>query len=102
MVVSNEMDEFAKYETRQKDRPEGVVFQSDDSSITVWAKTWSEILNDARARLTFFSQQLNYQADSDSELEYLKRVHSKYIPGDLAQVATGGSGADGEEGVPDD
>jgi hypothetical protein len=41
MVVSNEMDEFAKYETRQKDRPEGVVFQSDDSSITVWAKTVS-------------------------------------------------------------
>ncbi|GAA0688226.1 ATP-binding protein [Dyella marensis] len=89
MVVSNEMDEFARLESRQKDRPEGVVFQSDDSSITVWAKTWSEILNDARARLNFFSQQLDYQADSDSELDYLKRAHSKYIPEDLAELATG-------------
>lgn len=89
MVVSNEMDAFAQLETRQKDRPEGIVFQSDDSSITVWAKTWSEILSDARARLTFFSQQLDYQADSDSELEYLKRAHSKYIPDELVELATG-------------
>lgn len=100
MVISNEMDEFAKYETRQKDRPEGVVFQSDDSSITVWAKTWSEILNDARARLTFFSQQLDYQADSDSELEYLKRAHAKYIPVDLAEVATGAEHSNGDDDNP--
>src|SRR5690606_24482940 len=92
MVVSNEMDEYAKLKSRQKDRPEGVVFQSDDSSITVWAKTWAEILNDARARLNFFSQQLDYQADSDSELAYLKRAHSKYIPDDLAELATGERG----------
>lgn len=89
MVVSNEMDDFASLETRQKDRPNGVVFQSEDSSITVWAKTWSDILNDARARLDFFSQQLDYQADSDSELDYLKRAHSKYIPDELAEIATG-------------
>lgn len=91
MVVSNEMDEFARKKAKQKDRPEGIVFQSDDSSITVWAKTWSEILNDARARLNFFSQQLDYQADSDSELDYLRRAHSKYIPDHLAELATGTS-----------
>jgi hypothetical protein len=91
MVISNEIDEFTQLETRQKDRAEGVVFQSADPSITVWVKTWSEILNDARARLNFFSQQLDYQADSDSELEYLKRAHSKYIPDDLAEMATGAS-----------
>lgn len=88
MVISNEVDEFAKFDTRQKDRPEGLVYQSGDSNITVWAKTWSEILSDARARLNFFSQQLDYQADSNSELEYLKRAHSRYIPSELAAVAT--------------
>ena len=61
---------------------------------------WPEILNDARARLTFFSQQLDYQADSDSELEYLKRAHSKYIPDDLAEVATGASAGPDEGEVP--
>jgi hypothetical protein len=89
MIVGNEMDEYAQLKTRQKNRPDGLVFDNDELNISVWAKTWSEILNDARARLKFFSQQLDYQADSDSELEYLKRAHSKYIPDDLAELATG-------------
>lgn len=93
MVVANDMDEFAMLETRQKDRADGVVFQSEDSSITVWAKTWSEILNDARARLTFFSQQLDYQADSETELAYLKRAHCKYISNEMAELATGNGSA---------
>lgn len=100
MVVSNDVDEYAALETRQKDRPNGVVYQSEDSSITVWAKTWSDILNDARARLDFFSQQLDYQADSDSELEYLKQAHSKYIPEDLAEVATGANDDEDEATYP--
>lgn len=97
MVVANDIDDFARKEIKQKDRAEGIAYQADDSSITVWAKTWSEILNDARARLNFFSQQLDYQADSDSELDYLKRAHSKYIPGDLAELATGGTTSDDDE-----
>ncbi|QNN47577.1 hypothetical protein H9L17_05410 [Thermomonas brevis] len=97
MIVANDMDEYARLKARQKNRPDGLVFDSDELNITVWAKTWSEILSDARARLNFFSQQLDYQADSDSELEYLKRAHSKYIPSDLAEIATGGSLVDGEQ-----
>lgn len=89
MIVGNEMDEYAQLKARQKNRPNGLVFDSEELNITVWAKTWSEILNDARARLKFFSQQLEYQADSDSELDYLKRAHSRYIPGSLAELATG-------------
>jgi len=53
----------------------------------VRAKAWSEILNDARARLSFFSEQLNYQVDTNSELEYLRKAHSKYIPEDLKPSA---------------
>lgn len=87
-VVANEMDEHAQLKTRQKNRPEGLVFDHDALNITVWAKSWSEILNDARARLSFFSQQLHYQADSNSELEYLRKAHSKYIPDELATWAT--------------
>jgi len=97
MIVGNDMDEYALLKARQKNRPNGLIFDSDELNITVWAKTWSEILNDARARLNFFSQQLDYQADSDSELDYLKRAHSKYIPGDLAELATGGTTPDEEE-----
>lgn len=88
LVVANEMDDHAQLKARQKDRPEGLVFDNDMLNISVWAKSWAEILNDARARLQFFSQQLDYQADSDSEREYLRKAHSKYIPDNLAAMAT--------------
>ena len=88
MVVSTEMDEHAQLKARQKDRPEGLVFDNGDWNVTVWAKTWAEILDAARARLKFFGQQLAYQADSDSEVAYLARAHAKYIPEDLAATAT--------------
>ncbi|MDO0787994.1 ATP-binding protein [Xanthomonas campestris pv. campestris] len=88
LAVASDMDDFAKRKARQKLRPDGLVFDSDELNITVWAKTWSEILNDARARLSFFSKQLDYQADFGSEREYLKQAHSKYIPEDLAAAAT--------------
>lgn len=88
LVVSNDMDEYARLEARQANRPEGLVMDNSEPSIKVWAKTWSEILNDARARLNFYSKQLDYQADTNSELEYLKKAHSKYIPDDLAELAT--------------
>ncbi len=88
LVVANEMDDHAQLKARQKDRPEGLVFDNDSLNVTVWAKSWAEILNDARARLQFFSQQLDYQADSDSELAYLRKAHAKYIPDNLAETAT--------------
>ncbi|AHG62703.1 PDDEXK family nuclease [Advenella mimigardefordensis] len=87
LVVANELDEHAQLKARQKGRPEGLVLDLDRLNITMWAKTWAEILNDARARLSFFSEQLNYQVDTNSELEYLRKAHSKYIPEDLKPSA---------------
>jgi len=89
MIVANDMDEHARHKARQKNWPEGLVFDSDELNITVWAKTWAEILNDARARLHFYGEQLSYEADSESVLSYLKTAHNKYIPEDLAKTATG-------------
>ncbi|MDO9453205.1 MAG: ATP-binding protein [Stagnimonas sp.] len=80
MVVANDMDDHAEGKARQKDRPQGLIYDAGDLNLTVWAKRWSEILDDARARLKFYSDQLDYQADSSSEAEYLRKAHSKYIP----------------------
>lgn len=92
MVVSTEMDEHAQLKARQKDKPHGVVFDNGDWNLTVWAKTWAEVLDDARARLKFFGEQLAYEADTDSEIAYLAKAHSKYIPEDLARLATQSAG----------
>jgi hypothetical protein len=81
IAISNEMDDFARREANQRDRPRGLVSDDRDLHIQVWAKTWSEVLNDARSKLRFFKEQLAYEADRDSAKAYLKAKHEKFLPG---------------------
>lgn len=80
VAVSNEFDHFAEKKANQRGQPKGKIYDDADRNITVWAHSWSEIINDARARLRFFNEQLAYGADNDSAVEYLKKTHAKYIP----------------------
>jgi hypothetical protein len=78
LAISNDLDEYAQQETRQKNRPNGLAWEQEN--ITVWAKSWAEVINDARTKLSFFNQQLAYAADRDSAKEYLQKTHSHFIP----------------------
>ncbi len=80
VAISNDMDTFAKNEANQRNRPRGMVSDNADQNITVWAKTWAEVINDARSRLRFVNEQLAYQADSESAKAYLNKAHAKFIP----------------------
>lgn len=80
MAVSTDFDEFAKRKANQANRPSGMSYDDSDLKVTVWAKSWAEIINDARARLRFINQHLSYEANRESATAYLKRTHSKFIP----------------------
>ncbi len=78
-AVSSEMDDHARRKVSEHDRPRGMLHQSDDPSITIWLKTWSQIINDCRAWLRFFSEKLNYAPDSDASVAHLKATYHKYL-----------------------
>jgi hypothetical protein len=80
VAISNEFDDFAKSEANQRGWPRGKVSDDAELNIAVWIKTWAEIINDARARLTFVNDYLVYEADRDSAKEYLQKAHSKFLP----------------------
>ncbi len=80
IAISNELDDFAKKEANKRDWPRGKVSDDPELNITVWVKTWAEVINDARARLCFVNAQLDYEADRDSSKNYLKKAHAKFIP----------------------
>jgi len=42
--------------------------------------TWAQVIGDCRARLQFFKEKLEYSADRESGLDYLKRVHESLLP----------------------
>jgi hypothetical protein len=70
----------ARRKARQRERPEGLVYDDPELRITVWAKTWGQIISDCKGRLNFFKKKLDYEATHASALNYLKKAHEKYIP----------------------
>lgn len=80
VAISNDLDPFAKKEANQRGRPRGQVYDDNEQNITVWARSWADVINDARAKLRFINQQLSYEADRDSAKEYLLKTHAKFIP----------------------
>jgi Histidine kinase-, DNA gyrase B-, and HSP90-like ATPase len=86
-VVSNEIDNFAKREIRQDGRPVGILHK--DERVTIWIKTWSQIINDCRTRLQFFAEKLNYTPDRDSSIAHLQKTYNKYLSALFSSPAQG-------------
>lgn len=80
-VLSNDLDAYARAETRQKGKARGLVYQAEDGTIEVWVKTWSEVLAECKSRMRFVQQNLQANVDKDSSLKYLKRTYEKYLSG---------------------
>ncbi|WP_337012865.1 hypothetical protein [Pantoea sp. AS142] len=80
IAVSNSMDQFAARKTNQRGREKGKVMDDADINVEVWVMTWAEVINAARARLSFFKKQLKYEASRETAYGYLERTHKEYIP----------------------
>ncbi|HDR1847434.1 TPA: type I restriction enzyme HsdR N-terminal domain-containing protein, partial [Pasteurella multocida] len=80
IAVSNELDQFAKRESNQRGKRKGVVSDDLEYNVEVIVMTWAEIINNARARLDFYKEQLSYNVDHNSVDEYLKEKHNEYLP----------------------
>ena len=78
-AISNEMDEVVTRKVSQKDRARGILFQDDEQRITIWVRTWSQVVNDCKARLRFFEDGLKYTPDRDSSLAHLNATYKKYL-----------------------
>ncbi|CAB1370159.1 ATP-binding protein [Denitratisoma oestradiolicum] len=78
-VISNGMDAHAKRRAQQANMPPGMVHQSEDKRLTIWAKTWSEVLHSNRQRLRLFQQKLEYNADHDASLQFLRDTYREIL-----------------------
>ena len=81
-AVSNDMTDVVSRKVSQKDRPNGILHQDEEQRLTIWVKTWSQVINDCKARLRFFEEKLKYTPDRDSSLRHLNDTYRKYL-GDL-------------------
>jgi hypothetical protein len=61
-VVATEVDALVARLVRQANRAPGILFRSGVESelqVTLWVKTWRQIINECRGRMRFFAQELS-------------------------------------------
>jgi hypothetical protein len=79
-IVSNSYDDYAKEEIAGGPDPARQLIHRKDN-IAVGIKTWGELIEENRARLQFFQEQLQHSADDSIAIRYLQERHSKYLEG---------------------
>ncbi|HJP69258.1 MAG TPA: hypothetical protein VJ846_10180 [Sphingomicrobium sp.] len=93
-LVTAKMDDEVRQETSQRGRPRGVAYEPDvadrsDTSVRVWVRTWNEIIEDAKHRLSYFRDGLDHDPSLEHALDYLARQHGDVIPLDLLHESRG-------------
>jgi len=81
VIVSTELNDSARADASQRDRPPGLVW--DQEGVRVWARSWAEIIDDADYRLKFIKDKLGYAPTDELALDYLRQTHAAYVPESL-------------------
>ncbi len=87
-LITAELDDDVQQETNQKDRPRGLAFEpalpsQPDTKVRVWVRTWSDIIEEAKRRLSYFQNGLNHDPSLAHVREYLTRQHGDVVPSGL-------------------
>ena len=81
-IISSDHDKYAERKLQNDAYEDGVIIRiTEDINITVWIKTWSELISENKHRLQFLRDKLNYNVDKESAVKHLKATYSEYIEG---------------------
>ncbi len=88
-ALSVELDAYAQGQTTQKDRPEGLWWESEDGRCRIWAVEWGTLLREAESRHEFFRQQLDLDVQAEDATMHLQATYEKYLPNEVVLKNTG-------------
>ncbi len=81
-IISNDYDDYAELKLENDSFEYGVIYKtSKKRNVTIWLKTWSELIAENKHRLEFIRDKLNYNVDKESAMNHLKSTYSEYIDG---------------------
>lgn len=87
VIVSNELTEYAKQSSSQANREPGLFWEADNRAARIWVWSWGQVIEQARHRLKFVQQSLDYEGTEEQALARLREVHGKYLPPVLTALA---------------
>ena len=79
-IISDDIDEYARSRITD-DR--GVILSTNDAGINkaIFIKTWSQVIEENKARLQFFQEKLEHQVDQGTAVKYLREKHRELLSG---------------------
>ena len=80
-------DDYGAHAAHRITENNGLIYEKENASIYV--KTWSQVLDENRARLQFFQERLEYQADKGASLKHLQEHYAKFLRGVLSEDDVG-------------
>lgn len=99
-LISNAYDDFAKHEIESgPDRERRLIARGPRHIVGI--KTWGELIEENRARLQFFQENLQHSADESAAIRYLQEKHSQFLEGVIVEDADDDGGDQPEVLTPD-
>jgi hypothetical protein len=84
-IISSELDSTVRRDANQPNRAPGQIAAWDN--IRIWAKTWSQVIDECETRLRYFKDALEYDASKEHAADYINRAHEvETIPVPLRAV----------------
>lgn len=85
-VISSELEKTVARDANESGRALGQIAEWNDN-IRIWAKTWSQVIDECETRLRHFKDALEYDASKEHAADYINRAHEPTtIPATLRAV----------------
>lgn len=80
-LITTKMTDAARRQARKTGLPVGCVHQvlEGPTSVRVWLRTWSEIIEECKDRLHYFREHLEHDPNIEQALEYLNTAHAAAV-----------------------
>lgn len=79
-VISDDLGDYAMQRISDST---GLIYTK--GNVSIYVKTWAQVLDENRARLQFFQERLEYQADRESSLKHLQDRYDEFLKGVLTE-----------------
>lgn len=77
-VVSDDVGPVGKFRIGENSTT-GLIHKS--VNVSIYVKTWAQVLDDNRARMQFFQERLEFQVDKGEALKHLQERYANYLEG---------------------
>lgn len=82
-AISDDYGDYAEYRMKNGGGENGKIHEADN--LTIWVKTWAQVIDENRARMQFFQEKLEYEAKKSESLQDFQKRYAEFLQGIIAE-----------------